>query len=366
MTIQKAWLRTICIVAIVILTVACSASDTREPEVETSGQTENSGVLSFYNWDTYIDPDILSNFEQMYGVTIDYQIFDSDTDMFEELQAGATDKYDLVVPSDFTVNEMRNLRLLAPLDKEQIPNFSNIGPTFVSPTFDPANRYCAPYQWGTVGIGYNLAATGREISAWEDFFDPAFAGRVALLDDYRTTMGLVLIMLGYSPNTSNPTYIAEATEYLKEHREQVGGYVGDDAQDLLLAGEYDLVMEWSGDIFQVMEENPDIQYVIPAEGSIIWVDNICIPADAPNKKMAETFINYLLEPEVGATLTNYVQYGSPNQASLPYIEEDVLNDPAIYPSDAVRERLFFLVDVGMGIDESYQLAWEEILSDHGS
>jgi spermidine/putrescine transport system substrate-binding protein len=366
MTIQKACLTMICLFALVVLTVACGASDSQEPAAEPPVQSESADVLSFYNWDTYIDPEILSSFEQNYDVTIDYQIFDSDTDMFEELLAGATDKYDLVVPSDITVNDMRNYGLLAPLDKEQIPNFSNIDPTFISPTFDPANRYCAPYQWGTVGIGYNLATTGREISSWEDFFDPAFAGRVALLDDYRTTMGLVLIMLGYSPNTSNPTYISEATDYLKEHREQVGGYVGDDAQDLLLAGEYDLVMEWSGDIFQVMEENPDIRYVIPAEGSIIWVDNICIPADSPNKEMAETFINYLLEPEVGAKLTNYVQYGSPNQASLPYIEDDILNDPAIYPSEAVRERLFFLVDVGIAIDDSYQLAWEEILSNHGS
>lgn len=366
MRIQKAWLALICLFAFVILAVACDAADLQEPETELPVQSESSGVLSFYNWDTYIDPEILSSFEQTYGVTIDYQIFDSDEDMYDELLAGGTGKYDLVVPSDITVNDMRNYRLLAPLNKEQIPNFGNIDPTFVSPAFDPANRYCAPYQWGTVGIGYDLAATGREINSWEDVFDPAFAGRVALLDDYRTTMGLVLIMLGYSPNTSNATYITEATEFLKEHKEQIGGYVGDNAQDLLLAGEYDLVMEWSGDIFQIMEENPNIQYVIPAEGSIIWVDNICIPADAPNKEMAETFINYLLEPEVGATLTNYVQYGSPNQASLPYIEDDILNDPAIYPSESVRERLFFLVDVGMAIDDSYQLAWEEILSGHGS
>lgn len=351
---------------LVLLLAACNQDVPDEPEIVEEAAVETPSVLRFYNWDTYIDPEILTNFEQTFGVTIDYQIFDSDNDMLEELQDGATNRYDLVVPSDITVTEMRNDGLLAPLDKGNIPNFENVDSTFISPAFDPANRYCAPYQWGTVGIGYNARATGREITGWSDFFDPDFAGRVALLDDYRTTMGLTLIMLGYSPNTSNKTEIAEATEFLMDQKAQIGGYVGDDAQDLLLEGEFDMVMEWSGDVFQVMEEAPDIQYVIPSEGSIIWVDNICIPVDAPNKAMAETFINYILEPEVGATLSNYVQYGSPNQASLPFIDEEILSDPAIYPTEAVRERLFFLVDVGAAANEVYQLAWDEILTNHGS
>lgn len=351
---------------LVLLLAACNQDVPDEPEIVEEAAVETSSVLRFYNWDTYIDPEILTSFEQTFGVTIDYQIFDSDNDMLEELQDGATNRYDLVVPSDITVTEMRNDGLLAPLDKGNIPNFENVDSTFISPAFDPANRYCAPYQWGTVGIGYNARATGREITGWSDFFDPDFAGRVALLDDYRTTMGLALIMLGYSPNTSNKTEIAEATEFLMDQKAQIGGYVGDDAQDLLLEGEFDMVMEWSGDVFQVMEEAPDIQYVIPSEGSIIWVDNICIPVDAPNKAMAETFINYILEPEVGATLSNYVQYGSPNQASLPFIDEEILSDPAIYPTEAVRERLFFLVDVGAAANEVYQLAWDEILTNHGS
>lgn len=351
---------------LILLLAACNQDAPKEPEIVEEAAVETPNILRFYNWDTYIDPEILTSFEQTFGVTIDYQIFDSDNDMLVELQDGATDRYDLVVPSDITVTELRNDGLLAPLDKDNIPNFENVDSTFISPVFDPANRYCAPYQWGTVGIGYNASAIGREISGWSDFFDPDFAGRVALLDDYRTTMGLVLIMLGYSPNTSNRTEIAEATEFLMDHKAQIGGYVGDDAQDRLLEGEFDMVMEWSGDIFQVMEKAPDIQYIIPSEGSIIWVDNICIPVDAPNKAMAETFINYILEPEVGATLSNYVQYGSPNQASLPYIDEEILSDPAIYPTEAVRERLFFLVDVGSAVNDTYQLAWEEILSDHRS
>lgn len=351
--------------SLALILPACSATDAAPGTPESSGAGEPA-ILRFYNWDTYIDPQILANFEQQYNVAIDYQIYDSDIDMLEELRAGATDQYDLVVPSDFNVTIMRNEDLLAPLNKDNIPNLANIQATFVNPVFDPANRHCAPYQWGTVGIGYNIKTTGREIKGWSDFFDPAFAGRVAMLDDYRTTMGIVLLILGYSPNTTNSGQIAEAAEFLKLQANQISAYTGDDGQDLLVAGEYDMVVEWSGDIFQVMEDNPDIRYVIPEEGSIIWTDNICIPADAPHKELAESFINYLLEPAVGAALSNYVQYATPNQAALPFINEEDLNNPAIYPPDEVRQRLFFLIDVNLAADAIYEDTWTDILANHAA
>ncbi len=344
------------------LLVACER--TTAPSADPAAEPPTP-VLRVYNWDTYIDPEILTSFEDEFGVSIDYQVFDSDNDLLEELRAGGAN-YDVVVPSDFIVTIMRKEGLLAPLNKESVPNAQNLDPTFVSPVFDPANRYCMPYQWGTAGIGYNVERTGREINSWADFFDPEFSGRVALLDDYRTTMGLVLLLLGYSPNTTNPQQIAEAAEFLKSKSDHIGAYTGDDAQDLLNSGEFDMVVEWSGDVFQVMEENPDIRYAIPAEGSIIWTDNVCIPISSLNKAMAEKFINYILEPEIGAKLSNYIQYGTPNEASLPFIDEEILNDPAIYPPEAVRERLFFLVDVNLAATQLYDQAWNEILAEHNS
>lgn len=353
--------------SLLLLTLFLAACQTTSPSDEptTPASQPAAPVLKVYNWDTYIDPQILTSFQDEYGVSIDYQVFDNDNDLLRELRAGGAN-YDVVVPSDFIVAIMRQENLLAPLDKESIPNAVNLDSTFASPVFDPANRYCMPYQWGTVGIGYNQEATGREIESWADFFDPEFAGRVALLDDYRTTMGLALLILGYSPNTTDPQQIAEAAEFLRSQSSHIGAYTGDDAQDLLNNGDFDLVVEWSGDVFQVMEENPDLRYVIPAEGSIIWTDNLCIPTSSMNKDMAEAFINYILEPEVGARLSNYIQYGTPNEASLPFIDEDLLNDPAIYPPEAVRERLFFLVDVNRAATELYQQAWDQILQEHNS
>jgi spermidine/putrescine transport system substrate-binding protein len=351
------------LLALAMLTVACQQD---APSATTESVAEETApVLKVYNWDTYIDPDILTSFEETFGVGVDYRVFDNDGDMVDELRTGEAD-YDVVVPSDFNVAIMREEGLLAPLDKDTIPNIENLDPTFVSPVFDPANRYCMPYQWGTVGIGYNLAATGREITSWADFFDPEFAGRVAMYDDTRTAMGLALLVLGYSPNTTNPQQIAEAADFLKSQADQIGAYTGDDGQDFLERGEFDMVVEWSGDIFQLMEENEDIRYVIPEEGSLIWTDNLCIPATAPHKALAEQFINYILEPDIGAQLSNYTQYGTPNVAALPFIDEEILANPAVYPPESVRERLFFQVDVNLAATDLYDQAWVEIMEARGS
>jgi spermidine/putrescine transport system substrate-binding protein len=320
--------------------------------------------LNIYNWDTYIDPAVLTDFEQKFGVKIRYDLYESNEAMLESVQAGPND-YDIVVPGDYMVDIMRQADLLAPLNKENIPNFGNVAQAFVSPAYDPGNRYCAPYQWGTLGIGYNVKTTGSlrsEISSWQDLFDPAFAGRVALLADMRLTMGMVLLYLGYSPNTTNADEINEARDFLIAHADQIAAYAPDTGQDLLLSGDVDLAYEWSGDIFQAMEENPDIRYVIPEEGSIIWTDNLCILATAPHKEMAEKFINYVLEPEVGAAISNFVHFGSPNQAAMPLLEEADRNNSALYPSDKVKQRLFFIADVGPDATALYEAAWAEALA----
>ncbi len=171
-----------------------------------------------------------------------------------------------------------------------------------------------------------------------------------------------MLYLGYSPNTTRVEEIEEAAEFLKDHADIIASYHGDNGQDLLNEGELDIVLEWSGDIFQVMEENPDLRYLVPPEGSIIWTDYICIPEGAQNKAMAEAFINYLLDPEVGAALSEYTQYGSPNQAAIPLLDESTRNNPAIYPPDEVRALLFPEVEVDAQTSEFYAQVWEGVLA----
>ncbi len=346
--------------ALAVLLTSCAAP-TALPAVTPTAPNLEANELNIYNWDTYIDPTIITDFEQRYGVKINYDVFGSNEELLERVESGQTD-YDLVVPSDYMVSIMREKNLLAPLEKENIPNIRNISPEFTSPNYDPGNQYCAPYQWGTVGIGYNINSTGRTITGWKDLFDPGFRGRVSMLDDSRLSLGVVLLYLGYSPNTTHASQIAEARDFLINRADQISAYAPDTGQDLLAAAEVDLAFEWSGDIFQLISENPDIRYIIPEEGSIIWTDNICILATAPHQGLAEIFINYLLEPRIGATLSNYIRFSSPNEAALPYINESDRNDPALYPPEEVRRRLFFVTDVGAEADALYQQAWAEVMA----
>ena len=345
------------------LMVACTSTTEATTETVTSS-SESENILRIYNWDTYIDPTILADFEEEFDVTIEYETFENNEELLDKMQNDDSFNFDVVIPTDYMVEIMRQESLLAPLTKANIPNMANLDSAFVDPSYDFGNRHCVPYQWGTMGIGYNIEATGREITSWGDLFDPEFAGRVSLLDDPRGSLSLVLLYLNYSPNTTNPEEIAEAANFLKEHADQIVAYAPDTGQDLLLAGEVDLAYEWSGDIFQSMEENPDIRYVIPEEGSIIWSDSMCVPTDASNKELAETFMNYILEPEVGATLSNFIRYGSPNQAAIPFLNEEDVNDPALYPSETVREQLFFLTSTGEEVDQFYVDAWEDVLANH--
>jgi len=351
-----------CLIALLIavLVGGCATSNNVAVAVPTA-TVAPATELNIYNWDTYIDPAIITDFEQRYGVKINYEIFGSNEELYDKVKGGTTN-YDIVVPSDYMVAIMREEKMLAPLDRTRIPNLQNIAPEFQNPFYDPGNRYCAPYQWGTMGIGYNLAATGKEISGLKDFFDPVYRGRVAMLDDMRLSLGVVLLYLGYSPNTSNPNQIAAARDFLIARADHIVEYAPDTGQDLLAAGQVDLAFEWSGDIFQLMSESPDFRYVIPEEGSLVWTDNICILATAPHKALAETFINYILEPRIGATLSNFIRFSSPNLAALPYINEQDRNDPALYPSEVVRKRLFFITNVSSQTNALYEQAWQEVLA----
>lgn len=350
--------------ALVVLVSACApkAAPAPQPATEAAPVAEDN-VLNIHNWADYMDETLLTDFEEKYGITINYSTFTSNEDMVNELLAGPVE-YDIVVPTDYAIQYLRNESKLGSLDRSNIPNFNNIDPAFINPAYDPGNRYCIPYQWGTTGIGYNIKATGREIHGWSDVFDPAYAGRVSLLDDPRDSLGSILLYLGYSPNTTNQIEINAAAEFLKSHADIIATYAPDTGQDLLAAGEVDIALEYNGDIFQLMAENPDIRYVIPQEGALIWSDNLCLLAKAPHKENAEKFMNYLLEPEVGAALSNYLHYASPNLAALPFLNEEDLSDPGMYPPEEVRARMFFLADLGSAA-QLYTDAWNDVMANRG-
>ena len=317
-------------------------------------------TLSVYNWTTYIAEDTIPLFEELCGVEVNYDTYPTDDDMLARIRQG-NPGYDIVVPSGTVTYLMIDEGLLEPLDADNIPNLANVEDAFLGLDFDPNNEYTVPYQWGTIGIGYNTEAVGEEITSWSQMFE--YDGPVSWLEDVRATMGVALLMLGHDPNTRSPEEIEEAKNFLIENGANVVYINQDDGQEILLRGEADIVVEYSGDIFQIIDECEcdTYAYVIPEEGTNFWVDNLAIPVNAPNKPLAEAFIDFVLDPHVGAEISNYTAYGSPNAAAaeMNLIDEAYLNDPGIYPPEETLDNLFFIVQ-DPELEQLYNDAWDEI------
>lgn len=336
------------------------AQDTVEIEPWVCPSGYEGQQLSIYNWSTYVAEDTIANFEEACGVTVVYDVYESNEAMLARIGQG-NPGYDILVPTDYIVALMIAEGMLEPLNYANIPNLANVSETLLNPPYDPGNVYSIPYQWGTIGIGYNVNEVGEEVTTWQQMFE--YQGRVAWLEDVRAMLGIALNMLGYDPSTSNPDEIAEARDLLIANGGNVVAIAADDGQALLERGEVDMVIEYNGDIFQLIDdcECEDYAFIIPEEGAQMWVDNLVIPVGAPNKELAEVFIDYILHPQVGADISNYTAYATPNQVAIDngLIDEELLDNPSIYPTDEVRERLFFTEDNPDG-EQYFNDAWDEI------
>ncbi len=346
------------LIMILVLVVSLAGCDGGDG----GGEQELAKELHIYNWSEYIDPEIYDDFEQEFGVKVIEDTFASNEDLLAKLQAGATG-YDIIVPSDYMVAIMIELDLLAEINYDNIPNFKNIDETFLNPPYDPDNKYSVPYQWGTTGIGYNVDLFEEAPDSWAYLFDPdmaaPYAGRMSMLNDSRESIGAALKYLGYSINSTNEQELEEAKQLLIQQKEWVSAYDSDGFEDLLASGEVDIGHGWSGDYFAAAEEAEQVWYIIPKEGGVIWTDNLCIPKSPPSQYTAEVFIDYLLRPEVGAQITNYTWFGSPNKASEEFIDAEILEEPAIYPPPEVMDKLEFIRDVGEAT-AIYDRIWTEI------
>jgi spermidine/putrescine transport system substrate-binding protein len=314
--------------------------------------------LNVYNWDTYIGDETLSNFSSTTGIEVQYDLYANLEEMYAKFQAG-NPGYDVIVPSDYMLETMIAADMLVELDKSKLPNFKHVDPNFLNPSFDPGCKYNIPYFWGSVGLGYRKSVLG-EVDSWSALFDnPDLAGRMAMLADSRFVMGVALLYLGYSANTINPDEIDAARDLLIETKKNLKGFVPDSGQDMLIAGDIDLVMEWNGDILKVMEEDDDLTYVIPKEGTVIWIDGLSIPKGAPNIENAYKFLNFIHEPKVKAEIANTIHYATTNSAAKEFISAEDLANPAIYASDEVVAKSQALSDVGDSL-QLYDAAWTAI------
>jgi len=315
--------------------------------------------VNVFNWDTYIGPDTISEFSAATGIDVRYDLFASSDELFGRLREG-NPGYDVIYPSNDFVERMIVADMLVPLDHSRIPNMANLDPGFTDPRFDPGRRYSMPYFWGTIGIGYRK--TVAQPTSWATLFDSdEHAGRISLLND-KNTIQAALLYLGYSLNTEDPAEIDEAAELLIRQKPNIKTFGPDNGQDLLIAGEVDLCLEWNGDILQVMEEDDELSYVVPAEGAMLWEDAMAIPTGGPNPDEAHEWINYILDAEVHGAIATYIKYPLPNKAAKAFIPEEDLENPAIYPPEEVMAKLEVSVYKGEEVETLYEQALTRVLA----
>ncbi len=318
-----------------------------------AGQTD--GDLAMFNWSEYIDPDLITAFEDEFGVSVTQDNYDSNEAMQPIIAAGGSG-FDFIVPSDYMVSILIADESIQPINRDAIPNIDNLLPEFASDLpFDPAAEFSVPYQWGTTGLGVDLSITGEDVpQTWGLVFDPDIAAEynlegqfATLLNDPRETLGAALKFLGYSLNTTDAAQLEEARVLVQDARDRIAAYDSDQFDELLVTGEAAVTHGFSGNFIVQFDEadDPDqFAYFVPEEGGTRWVDNMAIPFDAPHPCTAHTFINFLLDAERGAQLTNWNFYASPNEASEGFIDTEVLEDPIVYPADT--SNLEFISDTG--------------------
>jgi spermidine/putrescine transport system substrate-binding protein len=314
--------------------------------------------LNFYNWTDYIASDTIPNFQKQTGIHVTYDNYSSNDELFAKLSGGATG-YDLIVPTDNTLVKMIHGGLLQKIDLSKIPNVVNLDPRFRSAAYDPGNQYSIPWQWGTTGLGFDETKVGGPVTDWEQAFNlPNVQGKSSFLDEARDAFGMALFALGKDPSSTNSSDLDAAKNWLIELKKKVKS-ITSDYQDPLKSGELLLSQAYSGDVFQIQADNKNIQYVIPKSGAFSWVDNMAVPKGAPHYDNALAFMNYMLEPKVGAELTNFVSYGSPNKAATPYIDKAITSNPLIYPPADVLAKLPFAKDIGEA-ELEYSDRWTQV------
>lgn len=311
--------------------------------------------LNIYNWSDYVAEDTIPNFEKEFGVKVTYDTYESNEEMVAKLQAGASG-YDIVVPSNYIVPVMTALNLAFPLNKKYIPNVVNVAPTFADPVFDPGLVHAVPYQWGTTGFAYRTDKITTPPDSWAIFQDPKYKGKMTQMDDMRDAVGAWLRFKGHSLNSIDPAELAEAKADALIAKKNLKAYISAPVKGQLISGDVWVAQLWNGDTTQAKAEQPALGYVLPREGCNIWTDSLMVTTGAKNKRAAHEFINYILRADVGASVSNFTGYGSPNNEALAK-----MTTPIPYPTAEEFQRLEYYKDLGAN-GQLWDQIWTEIKS----
>jgi len=323
-----------------------------------SGCSGKKEALYVYNWGDYIDESVIAEFEKETGIKVVYDTFATNEDMYVKIKSGGS-QYDLIFPSDYMITRMRDEGMLEKINLANIPNFKYIDDRFKGKDYDPKNEYSVPYMWGTIGILYNTTMVDEPVDSWDILWDPKYAKQIIMLDSQREAIGVALIRLGYSINSTDVNQLNEAAELLKEQKPLVLAYALDETKDKMVAGEAALALVWSGEALYAMDENPDLDYAIPQEGTNLWFDGMCIPKGAKNKEGAEKFIDFLCRTDIAFRNADYTGYATPHTEARELLDPEIRNNKAAYPDeeDLVNAEVF--VSLGEVVRE-YDRIWTEV------
>ena len=342
------------------------ATEKEENTNASTASAKGSGEVVVYNWGEYIDPEVLDQFEEETGIKVVYEEFETNEIMYPKVAAGAAN-YDLICPSDYMISKMIEHDMLQPIDFDHIPNLKNIDETYLEQSrgFDPDLQYSIPYCWGTVGILYNksMIEEGDVIDSWEVLWDEKYKDNILMQDSVRDAFMVAEKLLGYDMNTVKEEEIKACTDKLIEQKPLVQAYVVDQVRDKMIGSEAAIGVIYSGEAIYTQRENEDLEYVIPKEGTNVWIDSWVIPKNARNVENAEKFLNFLCRGDIALKNFDYITYSTPNKAAREMIEdEEIRNSTIAFPTADMLKNCEVYQYLGEDGDALYQKYWDKVKS----
>ena len=362
-----------------VLAAACTGTALAAEPIEVTDGISVSGdydwtrfagqnvTLNVYNWGEYISNgsddsvDVVSAFEKLTGIQVNYTTFDSNESMYAKLKSGAA-SYDVIIPSDYMVAKMIDEDMLLPLNYDNIPNFSLIDQQYRNPDYDPENAYTVPYMLCTTGIIYNTTMVDQAPTSWADLWDEQYAGNILMFNNSRDAYAIAAFKEGKSINPSTTEEVDEVMEQLKAQKPLVQAYVMDEIFDKMIGGEAAVGVYYSGDAITMIDDNPDLAWVFPEEGSVLSVDCMCIPATSQNQEAAEMFINFMCEVDVGVANAEYIGYTTPSTSVWEQLDDDLKYSEIAYPSEEVAAKEQVFTALSEEVNSELDVKWSEMKS----
>ncbi|MBQ8143846.1 MAG: ABC transporter substrate-binding protein [Butyricicoccus sp.] len=321
-----------------------------------SSSAEDDNVVYVYNWGEYIEEETLAMFEEETGIRVVYNTFETNEGLYSRLK---TESYDVIIPSDYMISRMIHEDMLQPLDYSKIPNFSLIGEEYTYMDYDPEQKYSVPYTWGVVGIVYNTTKVDEEdLGSWDLLWNEKYRGKTAMFDNSRDAFGLLLKYLGYSNNTTDPDELREAAQLLIDTKDNYQGFFMDQLLEKLPNEELVAAPYYNGDAATMVDENPDLGFYVPEEGSNLFFDAMCIPKNARNVDNAHKFIDFMCRTDIAIMNNDYIWYSNPHTGVIESLDEETLSDPLYYPP---KENTEVYVNLPEETNELYVELWIDVL-----